>query len=122
MANINNLFPSKWLKAQDLPAGGVTVTISNMVMEDVEQGKPPQPVLHFHGKDKGLVLNKTNAMLIAHTYGIESDAWVGKPIHLHKEPVQFQGRIVDAIRCKGPSGPPPADTAETDTFDDTIPF
>ena len=119
MANINNLFPSKWLKAQDLGGKEVTVTIANMVMEDVEQGKGPQPVLHFHGKEKGLVLNKTNAMLIAHTYGPDTDAWVGKAVILHVEPVQFQGRVVDAIRCKASAAPA---TAEADDFNDEIPW
>ena len=136
MPNINNLFPSKWIKAADLPAGGITLNIANLVMEDVDESKPPMPVIHFHGHDKGLVLNKTNGQMLAHIFGNpDTDAWVGKPVMLVSEPVQFQGRIVDAVRVKPASAqaaavppvqqapPAPQAAAPTDApFDDSIPF
>jgi len=100
MANVNNMFPSKWLRASDLQGKEPTVTIERMTMEDVEQGKDAQPVLHFAGKDKGLVLNKTNAMNVATIYGPETDAWIGKNIQLFTTFVDFQGRSVEAIRVK----------------------
>ena len=100
--DINTLFPSKYLKAEDIPAGGVVVTMNNITQEEIEPGKF-KPVLHIQGKDKGIVLNKTNAMMIAHLYGPNTDSWPGKQIQLVVEPVQFQGNIVNAIRCK-PSG------------------
>ena len=102
MPNVNEMFPSKWLKASDLPAGGADVVIANIVMEEVNAGEAPKYVMHFNGKDKGIVLNKTNGLMIAHSYGVDSDNWIGKPIHLYKEPVQFQGKIVDAIRVRVP--------------------
>jgi hypothetical protein len=101
MPNINDIFPSKWLKASDLPPQGITVTIATLAMEDVDESKPPMPVLHFHGHDKGLVLNKTNGQMLSHIFSDpNTDAWMGKPIMLVSEPVQFQGRIVDAVRVK----------------------
>jgi len=108
MANINSLFPSKWLKAADLPQGGQTVTIASLSLEEVEEGKEPKPVLHFHGARKGLVMNKTNALMIAHAYGDETDLWREKQIHLYSEPVSFQGKIVDAIRVRAVQPTAPA--------------
>jgi hypothetical protein len=106
MPNINDIFPSKWLKASDLPPQGITLTIATLAMEDVDESKPPMPVLHFHGHDKGLVLNKTNGQMLAHLFNSpDTDAWMGKPIMLVSEPVQFQGRIVDAVRVKPATAP-----------------
>ncbi|KKM19362.1 hypothetical protein LCGC14_1656440 [marine sediment metagenome] len=127
MANVNNMFPSKWLRASDLQGKEPTVTIERMTMEDVEQGKDAQPVLHFAGKDKGLVLNKTNAMNVATIYGPETDAWIGKNIQLFTTFVDFQGRSVEAIRVKPvqpSSAPAPAAPEPAGPHDplDEIPF
>ena len=108
MANINNLFPSKYLKALDFSSGPQNAIMATIAMEAVTEGGDPQPVLYFQGQNKGLVLNKTNGHMISHIYGPETDAWLDKPIQLYVEPVSFQGRIVDAIRVRAPA--PPAAT------------
>ena len=65
-----------------------------------------KPALHFVGKDKALILNKTNTNMIAYRYGQETDAWMGQQIGLHVEPVQFKDKIVDAIRVQLPTEEP----------------
>lgn len=94
--NINSAFPSTYLKADDLQGKRVAVTMDRVQMEDV--GGDHKPVLYFVGKDRGLVLNKTNASIIAEMYGAETDNWLGKKITLYPARVEFQGRIVTAIR------------------------
>jgi len=136
MPNINEMFPSKYLKAADLPEGGVVVTMGQVIREEIEPGKPMY-VLHFQGKDRGLVLNKTNANMIGHIFGGQTEGWKGHQITLVKEPVSFQGKIVDAIRVKpaqsfpegGPDVMPPQQQAPqaapqtgSEGFDDDIPF
>ena len=139
MANINQLFPSKYLKAEDVKAG-VTVTIAGMKMEKVAEGEADKPIIYFHGAQKGLVLNKTNAQMIAHITGsFDTDEWANKMIYLHSEPVSFQGRIVDSIRVgksqdpvKVPPGPQPMapqsdswaaeNAAQAVQFENTAPF
>ena len=99
--NINQAYPSKYLKAADLKGHPpVTVVIRNITREEMEENKPEsiKPVIWFDGKDKGFACNKTNAMMIAHTYGDETDAWIGKSIQIRCEPVEFKGKIVDSIR------------------------
>lgn len=102
------MFPSKWLKADDLQNRTITVTVDGIELEEVEQGKPKRPVLYFVGKDKGLVLNKTNASMIAAFHGDDTDGWRGKELKLRSEKVSFRGDIVDAIRVHVDQQPPPA--------------
>ena len=96
---LDNLYPSKWLKAGDLQGQTVPVVIIRVVMEDVgdEAGKP---VAYFQNRDKGLVLNKTNAMSIGLVHGQDTDAWTGKTIELFPAVVMFQGQNVPCIRVR----------------------
>ncbi len=68
---INEAFPSNYLKAADLQDREVTVTMADVKMEKL--GDDSRPVLYFRGKEKGLVLNKTNANNIASRYGDDTD-------------------------------------------------
>ena len=97
--NVDSMYPSKWLKAGDLQGQTIPVVITRVVMEDVgdDAGKP---IVYFQGKDKGLVLNKTNAMSIGLVHGQETDGWVGKTIELFPAVVMFQGQNVPCIRVR----------------------
>ena len=97
--NLDQMYPSKWLKASDLQGQTVPVVIVRVVMEDVgdEAGKP---VAYFQGKAKGLVLNKTNAMSIGLVHGSDTDGWTGKTIELFQAVVMFQGQNVPCIRVR----------------------
>jgi hypothetical protein len=96
--NINDAFPSKYLKAGDIKGKPpVAVVISNVVMEEMPDGEN-KPVVYFQNKEKGVVLNKTNASMIAHSHSPDTDGWIGKTILLRCEAVPFGGRIVDSIR------------------------
>lgn len=97
--DVNNLFPSKYLKAADLQGAQPTVTIANVTMEDIgDDGE--KPVIHFDGKEKGVVLNKTNATNISSAYGGNTDGWRGKKVVLFTTWVDFQGKSVEAIRIR----------------------
>lgn len=93
-------YPSKYLKAGDLRGNNVKVVIDRVVMEDI--GDSEKPVIFFVGKEKGLVLNKTNANNIVILYGDEMDDWSAREIVLFPAMVDFQGRTVEAIRVRGP--------------------
>lgn len=99
--HINEAFPSKYVRAADLKNSEVTVVIATV---DVENISPTERklVMTFQGKQKGMVLNKTNANRIAYVYGNDTDDWIGKEIVLYPEMVEFQGRMVEAIRVKPP--------------------
>lgn len=98
--NINKAFPSKWLAEPDLDGKAVTVTMSHVVMEKVRGDGTEQPVLYFRGKQKGLVLNKTNATVIANAHGDEMDDWGGQTIILFPTTTELRGKTVPCIRVK----------------------
>jgi hypothetical protein len=98
---ISTAFPSEYLKAADLQGNNVRVTIDRVEMRDV--GDDNKPVLFFQGKDKGVVLNKTNANNIAIAYGDDTEDWTGREVILYEAMVDFQGRSVAAIRIRPPA-------------------
>jgi hypothetical protein len=64
-------------------------------------------VIFFKGKDKGLVLNKTNWSALVDITGEEdSDDWEGKKVKLVTRKVEYQGKRVPAIRIEEPAGMP----------------
>lgn len=94
---ISDAFPSNYLKASDLNGKAVRVTIDSVTMEKL--GDDQKAILHFVGKDKGLVLNKTNTYRIVEAVGSdETNDWEGWSITLYACKVDFQGKRVDAIR------------------------
>lgn len=101
MPNINDAFPSNYLKASDLQGSQPVVTIDRVAFEPVGRDKEMKPILYFTGKEKGLVLNKTNAKNIAHLCGsFQTEDWTGFAIRLYSANVEFQGDTVEAIRVK----------------------
>jgi hypothetical protein len=128
--NIGTAFPSQYLKAADLQGKEPAVTIERVEFEPVGQDKQMKPVLYFAGKEKGMVLNKTNAQTILTLTGTEeTDDWGGFSVRLYSTKVQFEGRVVDSIRIKAAprvAAPAPAKMApviqEADIDADSIPF
>lgn len=135
--DINNSFPSNYLKAADLQNKTVKLTIRTVIEE--KMGSDIRPVLYFQGKDKGMVLNKTNAMTIAQMFGPETDNWNGGTIEVFPAFVDYQGKQVQGLRVRmpvqqqapaaRPAAAPPRQPAPADAgggydngFDDDIPF
>jgi hypothetical protein len=101
--NINDLYPSKWLKAEaDLEDGDLTLTIASVKLDEVggAGNSKRKPVVYFEETDKGLVLNKTNAGTVQGLYGGDTDNWIGKQITLFATEVDFQGKQVLSIRVR----------------------
>lgn len=103
---IGSAFPSKYLKASDIPDDRpVTVTLDYVKIENVAGNDNPddeKPVLYFQGKTKGMVLNKTNSGIISDAFGDETDDWSGKTVQLTCSEVLFQGKMVPCLRVKIP--------------------
>jgi hypothetical protein len=91
--------------------------MSQVTMETI--GEDERPVLYFRGKDKGLVLNKTNANTIAYAFGDETQDWRDGEIVLFETMVDFQDKTMPAIRCRVPPRKPEAKALE---IDGDIPF
>ena len=103
--NIENAFPSAFIKSADLQNQDVTVTIAAVAMEEVDDQQ--LPVVRFAGHAKGWVLNKTCAMVIAEALGTETDRWIGQAITLYPTRCEFKGKMTDCIRVRPPQPPQP---------------
>lgn len=142
---ISEEFPSTYLKASDLGGKEIRVTMANVEREKI--GTDTKLILYFKGKDKGLVLNKTNAYAIGDGYGEDTQDWYDQPLILFSIKTEYQGKIVDGLRCRVPtardnrdatpkratggvsdnmdrisSGPPAGHPADMAMSDDDIPF
>jgi len=112
--DMRTAFPSKYLKSADLMGKRIPVTIDRVDFEEVAQNENDKPVLYFQGKERGMVLNKTNTDRLCSAFGYDTDGWNGKEIHLYTEKVQYAGNMVDGLRVAVPL--PEADD------DDELPF
>ncbi len=105
--NINEAFPSKFLKAADLEGKKIKLQIDRISMENFDDDA--KPTAYFVGKEKGMVLNKTNSMILGAEYGPETDNWVGKSISLYSKKVSYNGSMVDSLAVE-----PFKEVSETD--------
>ena len=106
--------------SNDLKAADFAGKNMKLVISDVEErhydARGAQPAsdklaLHFEGREKTLVLNKTNTRTLINAYGPETEGWAGKSVGLTTQETELgEGWVVQAL-----DAPPPE-------FDDEIPF
>ena len=108
MSSINDIRSSKFLKKEDVGAGSL-VTIRSIGKQNVAMDGAEEDIkfiLHFDEFEKPLVLNSTNAQVIAKISSADDDienAWVGVKIVLYNDPnVSFGGKITGGIRVRSP--------------------
>jgi hypothetical protein len=97
------MFDSEYLGAWDLVGKDVTVAINRVVAGTVigsSGRKAKKPIVYFEGKEKGLLINKTNAKTISTLYGNDTAAWAGKLITLFPTQTQFGSETMDCIRVR----------------------
>jgi hypothetical protein len=116
----SELFPSKWLKGDDLNGETPNVKIKAVTEEVVGRENETKHVVYFEGIQKGLVLNRTNSDIIETLYGDETDDWAGQEVQLYSVPVSFQGRTTNSVRCRASRKVQAKRVAEA--LDDKIPF
>lgn len=90
--NIDDVYPTRFLKASDLGSEAKRLTIASTALELMPDGQK-KLCLWFSNAQKALVCNKTNSQVIAKAYGKETDGLIGKRIELF------------ALTVQGPSGP-----------------
>lgn len=126
---ISDIFPSKYVKAADLQGRPVILAIKDVRVEEMtnhSNEKERKAVVYFEKATKGLVLNRTNAQIIANLYGNETDHWRGKRVTLYPTRVKAFGTMQYCIRVKEeipaqpkPTAPAPqVEEAEIDDIED----
>jgi hypothetical protein len=129
--NFNDAFPSKYLKASDLGGRKLALVIEKVEEEQVGREREHKPVAYFQGKQKGLVLNKTNCKKIASIVGSpDMDTWPGAHIGLYETETEMEGETVACIRIAAvpatgkpaPAPPPPPVAEDWQAGDEDVPF
>ena len=102
MVSVNDAFPSKYLKYEDLKDREIPVVILRVLVEEVGMQKDRKLILYFERAKKGMICNKTNAQRLALAYGDDTDDWLGKQIVLYAEMTEFGGQARWGLRVKVP--------------------
>lgn len=119
-----------YIKAEDLAGKAVRVAIERVDLEEIkgqDGSKERKLVAHFVGKDKGLVLNRTNADALNDIFGTDDyEQWQGGVI-LYPDTTTFGGKKVACVRIKGSAASQPVrtvpDPPEPEPMtDEDIPF
>jgi hypothetical protein len=103
------------LKAADFEGKNLKVRIEAIDVRHYEarndQPATDKPALRFYGKEKTLVLNKTNTKRMIAAYGKDSDEWLDKEIGLSTQETELGvGWVVTPLNVQPPD------------FEDDIPF
>lgn len=106
MANldVSVLYPSEYVKADDLKNKPVLVTITKIVRDKVPMSggvTEACTVVHFKGTDKKLIAGKTNGYALAVLFGSDLSCAVGKRVTLTPDTDTFGKDRVPCIRILG---------------------
>src|SRR5262245_62131935 len=127
----DDLFPSKYAKAEDLKGKPYVVEIERAPVETLKNTKGEEQrkvVLYFKGAKKALPLNLTNFDAVSDIAGSdETDDWPGTKIELYPSTVLMGGKITPCIRIRPPQGPaspppPPPKPAVDPDLNEEIPW
>lgn len=109
-STVDEMYPSKWLKPDEVPDGDLILTVADVTFEGVGPEKEMKLVLAFRENTKRLVCNVTNAKTLKGLYGKDPNEWIGKRIALYATEVPFGGeqRMGIRVRMRPPAQEPAA--------------
>lgn len=99
-----------FLKTEDLTGRPVRVVIEAVQIEEVkgDDGIEKKLVAHFVGKDKALILNRTNCESIESIVGSDDyGAWGGHTVILFPTTTKFGPKTVPCLRIRAVQAPAP---------------
>lgn len=133
MPSYKTVFGS-FLKQEDLQGKAAKAIIEEVRIEEVkdtDSGKNERKlVMHFVGKDKAMIVNRTNCEALEEICGSDDyERWAGHAVVLYVDPaVKFGGKTVGGLRVRAvvaaapPPPPPPSREPGDDDADDAVGF
>jgi len=118
--NANSVLTSRYLKLSDVSNLPKVLTIADVDMEVVREGKEPEPVVYFRELKQGLVCSKGRWDSLKAFFGIETDTWVGQTIALTIGDSKF-GPTISVQQSRGASAAQPLPIFDRPA-EDEIPF
>jgi len=102
-----DVFPSRYLGKDDVQKP-TRSTIADVRMETIktDHGDEEKAVMLFTDESmKPMIVNATNWDCLEAAYGLDTDAWLGKPVEVYVDPgIMFGGRRVGGVRVRIPAG------------------
>lgn len=92
-----------YLKTEDLQGRPARVVIETVQIEEVksDDGIEKKLIAHFMGKDKSLILNRTNCELLEGIIGTDDyEAWAGQSVVLYPTTTKFGAKTVPCLRIR----------------------
>lgn len=117
MPTVDEMYPSDWLKGDDLLDGSgnplrVTIQIDHVIAEKGTDYRTRAEIdkwnLYFVGKQKKLTLNRTNANRLAEMFGDNSDLWHNQWIVIYPTLKNIGGKDIWVIDIHNRPGAAPA--------------
>lgn len=102
--NILGCFKGDYIAAVEFNGKTPLITIDHVKVIELEGEdgkKKARPVVYFREAPRGWVLCKTTAQALAAMFGVETDHWTGKRVHLRAEEVQVGKERKPGIRIAG---------------------
>lgn len=102
-----------FLKQEDLQGKSPKAVVASVELEEVkdtDSGKmETKLVMHFAGKDKAMILNRTNCEAMEAICGTDDyGSWKGHAVVLFIDPtVKFGGKTVGGLRIRAATATPP---------------
>ena len=100
---LNDLYPSRFIKADDCKSEPLVYTIGGVTLEKLGDDERKKPIVSFNETEKCLVLNRTNGDALGQMYGEETVGWIGRQVELYASRVNFGGKMVDCVRIRQPN-------------------
>ena len=97
----DDMYGSHWLSPEDIKKPFYSSIDAQERETFTGQGGGPEKsklVLRLRGVKKPFVLNKTNALNLASTYGKSPGNWIGKPVLVKVEMTSYAGKPVKGVR------------------------
>jgi hypothetical protein len=96
MPKVGDIFPSKYIKPDDLKGQAVTMTIKEVKLEDAFGST--KPVIYFAERDKAMTVSPTNARIITQLLeDDETDHWAGAKITISTSMQPIAGQLKKVI-------------------------
>lgn len=93
------LCPSPHLEAADI-TGDTVVTIKAYDWHPVGSEQKVKGVIFFKEFERGMVINKTNRVILQHLFGSYADDMLDQQITIYPSETTFEGKVVPCLRIR----------------------
>lgn len=96
--SVKTIYGGQYFKAADIPDEGIVGRITGVRVGKVgESDATEKIILSLSGVDEEYACNKTNALVLAETFGDNEDEWLGRSIRLTRGRTFYKGSMVECI-------------------------